>query len=145
MNECHDECTKYLVVSKNFMKNQFKKSHEIDDDYCCFHGFTYAMSQDLETRNNTNDNGCTKFLFFVSDRLKSLMRTNPSMKSDWEHEQNVAMRVIDGILEKVNLFLDHQTRCQVSDQVYGYFVDRIGYERAMWEITCCYNKCNDNN
>ena len=64
MNEHRDECSKYLIASRNFMKNQFKNIITIDNDDCCFHGFTYALSRDLRTRKNTNDNGC-KFPFFV--------------------------------------------------------------------------------
>ena len=64
MNEHRDECSKYLTATKKFLKNQFKDIIKNDDDDCCFHGFTYALSRDLPTRENTNDNGC-KFPFFL--------------------------------------------------------------------------------
>ena len=64
MNEHHERCTNYLTVAKNFLKNQFKNHIIKDDDDCCFHGFVYALSRGLVTRQNTNDNGC-KFPFYV--------------------------------------------------------------------------------
>ena len=43
-NEHRDECTKYLIASRNFLKNQFMNLIKIEDDDCYFHGFTYSLS-----------------------------------------------------------------------------------------------------
>ena len=56
MNEHYDECSKYLIASKKFTKNQFKDIIKNADDGCCFHGFMYALSRNLQTRENTNNN-----------------------------------------------------------------------------------------
>ena len=110
MNEHHDECSKYLIATKKFMKNQFKNIIKQENDNCCFHGFTYALSRDLPTRKNTNDNG-PKFPFFC-DYLKNLVKNNPCIESNREHVRAYDVRVIDGISEKFKLYLGHQTRCQ---------------------------------
>ncbi len=36
-NKHRDECTNYVKVAKNFMKNQFKNHVSKDDDDFCFH------------------------------------------------------------------------------------------------------------
>ena len=111
MNEHREKCTNYVTIAKNFLKNQFKNHIIKDDDDCCFHGFEYALSRDLNPRSNIDDSGC-KFPFYVCDHLKNLVRTNTFIKSDREHVRNDAINVINGISHKFKLFLGHQTRCQ---------------------------------
>ena len=111
MNEHREECTKYVTIAKNFMKNQFKTSIMNNDDDCCFHGFIYALTRDMPNRTNTNDNG-VKFPFFLCNHLKNMVQTNVSIESDREHVRKDAIQVIDGIAHKFKLFLAHQTRCQ---------------------------------
>ena len=38
-----DDCTKLVMVTKNFMKNQLK-DQLLKTDECCFHGIEYASS-----------------------------------------------------------------------------------------------------
>jgi len=111
MNEHREKCSNYVTIAKNFLKNQFKNHIVEDDDDCCFHGFGYALSRDMMTRSNTNDNGC-KFPFYVCDYLKDTVRTNTFIESDHEHVRTDAINVINGISNKFKLFLGHQTLCQ---------------------------------
>ena len=66
-----NECTKYISVAKNFMKNQFKCQLMQEDDYC-FHSLQYAKCKELLLRENTNDNAC-KFPFFLCNYMKSII------------------------------------------------------------------------
>ena len=49
-NQHRDQCTIFVVVTKNFLKNQFKNHITIDDDKVCFHGFQYALSRRIAYR-----------------------------------------------------------------------------------------------
>ena len=111
MNHDREMCTNYVKVAKNFMKNQFKNHIVKDDDDCCFHGFQYALRQNVLNRSNTDDNGC-KFPFFVCNYLQDLITNNYSIEMDREYVRKDAIRVIDGISDKFKLFLGHQVRCQ---------------------------------
>ena len=70
-NEHQNECTRYISVAKNFMKNQFKYQLMLEDD-CCFHSLQYALCKEFPLRENTNDNAC-KFPFFLCDYMKSII------------------------------------------------------------------------
>ena len=115
--ESRTECSTFITVAKNFMKNQYKDRIIIDDN-CCFHGLKYALSRDMAQRDNTNDNGC-KFPFFLCHHLKSLISNNITTEemndNELETTENIrkdAIDVIDSISEKFKLFLAHQARCK---------------------------------
>ena len=112
-NQHRDQCTMFVAVTMNFLKNQFKNHITIDDDKVCFHGFQYALSRGMPKRDNTNDNGC-KCPFFVCHHVKNPVRTNVNIESDREHVRDDAIRVIDGISKKFNFFMGYQTRCKSS-------------------------------
>ena len=118
-NEHCEKCTKNcLTVTRNLLKIQFKNHIIKDDDDCCFHGFGYALSRNLMIRPNTNGNRC-KFLLYVCDYLKDLVRTNTCIESNCGYIQNDAINGINGISQKFKLFLGNQTRCQCQSVAFS--------------------------
>ena len=110
MNEHCDECSKYLIATKNFMKNQFK---DVIKKTMMTAVFMDLLTHCHETcqLGKTRMTMVARFPFFC-DYLKNLVNTNPYIESDREHVRAYAVRVIDGISEKFELYLGHQTRCQ---------------------------------
>ena len=50
------ECTKFISVVKNLMKNQLKDKIIMDNN-CCFYGLKYALSHDMAQQDDSNDHG----------------------------------------------------------------------------------------
>ena len=129
-NEEREDCTKLVMVAKNFMKNQFK-DQLLKTDECCFHGIEYALSRNQPVRDDIDDNAC-KFPFYVCHYLTSLLQKLP-IECEREDLRDDAVTVISGIKEKFKLFLSHQARCKCQS---------VAIDKAEKDIK---QKCIDSN